>query len=153
MTFVETDGIIAIEAEHYAEAESGDGGKFEKIPEYGKTLSGMKAYPCDRTFAENEGPKLIYRIYVEEEGNYRILLYTAPANPLNQWDRVEFGLSVNGLNLIRIVECKDYLRQGENEIQIQAVKPGFLLEKLVIVKAEKKLPESYLGPEESYYIY
>ena len=35
MTFVETDGIIAIEAEHYAEAESGDGGKFEKIPEYG----------------------------------------------------------------------------------------------------------------------
>ena len=88
MTFVETDGIIAIEAEHYAEAESGDGGKFEKIPEYGKTLSGMKAYPCDRTFAENEGPKLIYRIYVEEEGNYRILLYTAPANPLNQWDRV-----------------------------------------------------------------
>lgn len=180
MTFVETDGIIAIEAEHYAEAESGDGGKFEKIPEYGKTLSGMKAYPCDRTFAENEGPKLIYRIYVEEEGNYRILLYTAPANPLNQWDRVEFGLSVNGretrqiplipehyisgepscqewcemvLNQIRIVECKDYLRQGENEIQIQAVKPGFLLEKLVIVKAEKKLPESYLGPEESYYIY
>lgn len=105
---------------------------------------------------------------------------TAPANPLNQWDRVEFGLSVNGretrqiplipehyisgepscqewcemvLNQIRIVECKDYLRQGENEIQIQAVKPGFLLEKLVIVKAEKKLPESYLGPEESYYIY
>lgn len=95
-------------------------------------------------------------------------------------DRVEFGLSVNGretrqiplipehyisgepscqewcemvLNQIRIVECKDYLRQGENEIQIQAVKPGFLLEKLVIVKAEKKLPESYLGPEESYYIY
>lgn len=39
------------------------------------------------------------------------------------------------------------------KIQIQAVKPGFLLEKLVIVKAEKKLPESYLGPEESYYIY
>lgn len=180
MTFVETDGVIAIEAEHYAEEKEGQGGRFVKLPEYGKTISGMKAYPCNQIFTDGEGPKLVYSVCTEAEGVYRMLFYTAPANPLAQWDRVEFSLQVNGqsmkqiplipenyisgepacpawcemvLNQIRIVEEEVYLNKGKNTIQIQAIKPGFVLEKIVFVRKEKVLPVSYLGPEESYYIH
>ena len=179
MTFMEADGITAMEAEHYAKAEEGKSGKFMKLPEYGKTVSGMKAYPCDRSFVDGDGPKLSYQLWVEKEGEYRIFFYTAPANPLAQWDRVEFGLLVNDekmqqiplipehyvsgepsckawssmvLDEIRIVEQKVHFKQGVNQIGIQAIKPGFVLEKLVVVREDRELPESYLGPEESYYI-
>ncbi|MGN0142957.1 MAG: glycosyl hydrolase 115 family protein [Roseburia sp.] len=180
MTFLEADGITTIEAEHYVKREEGDGGNFEKLSEYGKTRSGMKAYPCDRIFECGRGPSLTYRVSVEKEGDYRLLFYTAPANPLAQWDRVEFGLRVNGeevkqiplipegyvsgepscpawcemvLNQIRVVEQNAHLKQGLNCLQLQAIKPGFVLEKIVIVREEKELPVSYLGPEESYYIH
>lgn len=179
MTFVETDGVAAVEAEHYAKAEEGDGARFVRLPEYGKTVSAMKAYPCDRSFENGNGPKLTYRICVEKEGSYRLLLYTAPANPLAQWDRVEFGLRINEqqmqqiplipenyisgepacpawcemvLDQIRVAEQRVYLKQGVNCLQIQAIKPGFVLEKIVTVREDKELPISYLGPEESYYI-
>jgi hypothetical protein len=179
MTFIETDGMISMEAEHFAENIGTKAGAFCILPEYGKTRSGVKAYPCNRSFKKTEAPHLEYRIRVEREGDYEISLYTAPANPFTQWERMEFGLAVNGeemreiplipedyrsgepscaawcemvLNQIRIVKQSAHLQQGDNSLRIYALKPGFILEKIVLVRSDKKLPDSYLGPEESYYV-
>lgn len=177
MTFLETDGIVSIEAAHYADKEDTSAGAFTELPEYGKTLSGMKVLPCDRSFSLDNGPKLLYRIFVKEAGDYRVMLYTAPANPMTPWDRMEFGFCVNEeamhriplipegyvsgdpdcpawcemvLNQIRITSVPAVLHKGYNELYLQALKPGFLLEKIVVVRSGKELPDSYLGPEESF---
>ena len=44
------------------------------------------------------------------------------------------------------------LQAGVNEIWILGETPGFLLEKLTAVREGKELPNSYLGPEETYRI-
>lgn len=48
--FYETDGMLSVEAEHFICNEKADAGAFYVLPEYGKTLSGVKAYPQTKTF-------------------------------------------------------------------------------------------------------
>ena len=43
-----------------------------------------------------QAPKLTYQIYVREEGEYEMICYTAPANPVCQGGSVYFGCAVNG---------------------------------------------------------
>ena len=55
------------------------------------------------------------------------------------------------LEQIRRVECEVSLQAGENTLEIFALSPGFLLEKLVLVREGKMLRTSYLGPMQSFY--
>ena len=175
--FYETDGMLSVEAEHFICNEKADAGAFYVLPEYGKTLSGVKAYPQTKTFFEmaeqiRQAPKLTYQIYVREAGEYEMICYTAPANPVCQGGSVYFGCAVNGnapqkiemipdgyrsgepscaewakmvVDQIRVVRVQVTLQSGENEIGIYAGTPGFLLEKLTFVRKGKHLPESGLG--------
>ncbi len=178
-TFVEYDGIVSIEAEHYAENRESMTGYFVRIPEYGRTLSGVKAFPVTHTFAAGDAPKLTYRIWANHPGNYRLLVYAAPVNPHEAGKDVTCLVTVNEsesmrlslipenynagepscpswcemvLNQIRVVETQTALRQGLNTIRVEAAEPGFILEKIVMVREGQNLPETYLGPEETYYI-
>ena len=38
MTFIEANGYVSIEAEHFARNAAVDGIKWERIPDYGRTL-------------------------------------------------------------------------------------------------------------------
>ena len=60
MTFVERDGIVSMEAEHFAANESKDGKEWKCLKEYGKTLSSMKVYHSMGTNFDKpgEGPSL-----------------------------------------------------------------------------------------------
>lgn len=49
MTFIERDGIVSMEAEHFAANESKDGKEWKCLKEYGKTLSSMKVYRWEQT--------------------------------------------------------------------------------------------------------
>ena len=179
--FYETDGMLSVEAEHFICNEKADAGAFYVLPEYGKTLSGVKAYPQTKTFFEmaeqiRQAPKLTYQIYVREAGEYEMICYTAPANPVCQGGSVYFGCAVNGnapqkiemipdgyrsgepscaewakmvVDQIRVVRVQVTLQSGENEIGIYAGTPGFLLEKLTFVRKGKHLPESGLGLPET----
>ena len=112
-----------------------------------------------------QAPKLTYQIYVREAGEYEMICYTAPANPVCQGGSVYFGCAVNG-NAPQKIEmipdgyrsgepsCAEWakkvtLQSGENEIGIYAGTPGFLLEKLTFVRKGKHLPESGLGLPET----
>lgn len=177
-TFVENGGVISIEAPHFAEKTETAAGTFEILPAYGKTADGVKAFPCNRWYQEEEAPKLRYRIWGKEAGTYRLYLYCAPVNPMYPGAKVCCGVETNGkrkqevslippdyragesscgewaqmvLEQIRRVECEVSLDAGENTLEISALSPGFLLEKLVLVREGKKLRTSYLGPIESFY--
>lgn len=183
MTFFEEDGLLSIEASHFAECVPGNKGAFAVLEGYGKTLAGVKAYPQTKTYFSGDGtdgvPYLVYRMWVKEAGEYDARFYTAPANPVRERGDVSFGYAVNDGEVkkvslipdgyragepscapwakmvcaqIRVTAEKITLQKGENRISIYAGTPGFILEKIVLVRAGKTLPVSYLGPQESYYI-
>lgn len=177
-TFLEADGLISIEAEHFVSSQPGDGGAFVVLPEYGKTLSGVKALPCDAAFTMNTAPGLEYAIWVHSEGEWTVLLYSAPANSLEGGKNLYFGIQVNEgekqaiallpedynagdpgcqawdtmvLDQIRVTKQKITLHSGVNTLHVFALDPGFTLEKIVLVRDSSKLLPSYLGPQETYF--
>jgi len=107
MTFLENNGVITIEANHFCEKKDAPNGGFIELKNYGrsgyaaktanavkaagvspesgaqKTAGGMKVYPTTLDFAENdEKPTLTYRYSVEEAGEYTVEIWTTPTNPL-----------------------------------------------------------------------
>lgn len=178
MTFYEKDGIVAMAAGHFAEMENGKTGQWLELTGYGKTGYGLKAIPVTEQFSRGEGPSVLYQVMVEQEGSYQLEVWSAPSNPLTEGGRLCFGLKVNQgevmqvpsvpegyiggepedeywsegvLNQIHKTPVTVSLHKGINKIQIFAADAGFVLEELLLYREDVKLPESYLGPVESWY--
>lgn len=179
MTFMESQGYTAIEAEHFAKSEAAGEAKWCLLEGYGRTLSGLKVYPTTQSFKLGEAaPTLMYRVWVEKEGQYTLEVQAAPSNPLRKKSSLGYGLKVNDgkwkkvemvgedfaagdwndqnwctqvLENINRSYAVLHLQQGLNEIYIQAMDAGVVLERLVICPEGKRIPSKYLGPEESYH--
>lgn len=181
-TFVETNGYISIEAEHYtvnkeATNQQGDVNKFKVLEGYGKTLSAVKAFPTTEYFTiEKDAPYLEYQFVVEKAGSYEVQLYMQPSNPVTKDNTLFCGIQTNedDINIVNVlpegyrVEGEDWAegvldnihtycnrikcKAGLNTLRIYAVSPGFVLEKLVIYPEGKRPENSYLGPKETYYV-
>ncbi len=182
MTFVDTNGYISIEAEHYslhkeAAGKQGEVHKFEVLEGYGKTLSAMKAFPTTAYFTPGvDAPYLEYRFVVNQAGSYEVELYMQPSNPVTTENTLFYGLQTNEdeINLVNPISEGYYVgndtwannvldnirrhsskincKEGLNTLRVYAVNPGFVLEKLVIYPEGKRPAESYLGPTETYYV-
>lgn len=176
-TFVEYDGYVAIEAPHYTRSREGKGAKWQTIEKFGKTVGGMKVFPVTAQFArDDEAPTLEYQVYVKEAGEYELILYTAPSNPVIYKGKMCVAISVNegAYEALNTIPDEGYipwlsddwaagvleqihrqtreisLKQGENLLTIKAMDPAVVLEKIVLVKKGSLCPASYLGPVESY---
>lgn len=182
MTFVQTNGYISIEAEHYflnkeVTNQQGQLNKFELLQGYGKTLSAMKAFPTTEYFtAGKDAPYLEYHFAVQEAGAYELELYRQPSNPVTKDGTIFCGIQANqdDINIVNTLPegyrvddhswaegvlsnihkhiSKINCQAGVNTLRIYAVSPGLVLEKLVIYPEGKKPAESYLGPTETYYV-
>lgn len=181
-TFIDTNGYISIEAEHYyankeAAVNQEEAARFELLEGYGKTLSAMKAFPTTVYFTPGkDAPYLEYRFVVNQAGSYEVELYMQPSNPVSTENTLFYGVQTNEdeINLINPIPEGYYVgdgtwaknvldnirrhsskiscKEGLNTLRIYAVSPGFVLEKLVIYPEGKKPAESYLGPTETYYV-
>lgn len=178
MTFLEANGYIAMEAEHYFLNKDIKGIGFHKLNHYGRTISAMKVLPplqSDFTL-DKERPYLEYCFMAEQEGKYKIDFYLSPSNPPYLDKKLFFGFQINGgeqvienvvgsdftflcnewvsavRNNIRIYHSSVACNKGENHLRIYAVSPSLVIEKIVLYPEGSKLPESYLGPKESYYV-
>lgn len=182
MTFVETNGYISIEAEHYflnkeATNQQGDVHRFQVLEGYGKTLSALKAFPTTEYFTVGkDAPYLEYHFVVQEAGVYELELYMQPSNPVATDYTLFCGIQANedDINIVNVlpegyrVDDQNWAvgvldnihkhsscincNEGLNTLRIYAVSPGFVLEKLVIYPEGKKPANSYLGPTETYYV-
>jgi len=167
--------ITAIPAGNYYELRKSAEGEFREIEDFGRLLPGeegsaLKAYPQDKNFSE--GPKAEYRIKTPVAGKYRFIIYTAPSNPSATDNMISCMLSVNDCENIRLntvaegyvggegscrawnigvienvrkTEVEIDLKKGINNIIFEPLKPGFVLEKLVISRSDVNLPECRLG--------
>ena len=149
---------------------------FRIIPDYSRSMDAIKAYPQDEVFGVKKAPYLEYKISVPKAGKYDVTLYTNPSNPFSREPSILVGISINGgkvkkmnmipegfavgdgnpywsqgvLDNVRKTVVTVDLNEGVNELNIHAINPNLVLEKIVICEEGVKIPESYLGPKPTY---
>ncbi|MCH5264273.1 MAG: glycosyl hydrolase 115 family protein [Lachnospiraceae bacterium] len=97
MTFVERDGVTAMEAGHYAADWEQDGYQWCHLEEYGKTVSSLKIYPLDHNFDDiGIAPAVEYRVFIREGGDYTLRVITAPTNNLEDGRNMRYAVSFDG---------------------------------------------------------
>ena len=178
-TFLPMNGVVTMNADHFADKTDTVRGAFKTIQGYGRYGVGAKVFPSTADFAETEErPKLTYRFWVESEGDYRVELLAAPTNsPVNGRPlRVTVDNALGEQQTLTLVEhdflagdnrdprwCKGVLDQirtvstvmhfksGVQQLTVGALEAGLVLERIRIYRASETLPVSYLGPDESWY--
>lgn len=177
MTFNEAQGVVSIEAEHAAVKKANNGVEWKVIENYGRTLSSVKMFPTTVSFEKPEdAPYLEYRFILKEDSVYTLTTYTAPTNNLSDRSRLRYAVAFDGgeavtadalpaefmagsyandiwcnavLENIHITTTEHKLTKGLHTLRFFGMDAGLVLQKLVLSKG--KLPESYFGPEESFY--
>lgn len=175
--FVESDGYVCMESEHFAQNIKTEGAEFKVLKPYGRSGSAVKVFPTTSDLLKTENrPYVEYHFQIQETGEYDLSFILAPTTPVTFKNEQFIGYSVNGggirvLNTVRqpevpfflspqwekeakenvkTVEDKVLCTAGVNTLRFYAMSPGIVLEKILLVRSGIKLPESYLGPVESY---
>jgi len=171
--FVEGDGYVSIEAEHYTRKVDAGAARWERIPDYGQTLSAMSIFPvtAPSVTSLSESPCLEYQMYLFNPGQVEVEAILAPTLNFVPGRGLRFALSfddqpprtmdalANNSQTDWETSVKDNVRKlrttyklagtGVHTLKVWMVDPGVVLEKLVVDLGG--LQPSYLGPPESYH--
>jgi hypothetical protein len=170
--FVESAGYVSIEAEHYTRKVDAGSIRWDKVPDYGRTLSGMTIFPVMAASAlpPQNSPSLEYQMYLFDSGSVSVGAFVAPTLNFvpgrglryavsfdDQPPQVVDILAQNSLkdweesvkDSVRISKSTHTLdKPGSHTLKFWMVDPGVVLEKVVVDLGGLK--PSYLGPPESY---
>jgi len=176
--FVEADGYVAMEADHFSDRQFVGNNGFEIISPYGRTDHAIKAYPVTKDYYdEKERPWVAYDFYVHQEGRYQVRFYLAATTPVVYERKQYIGFSTNEGDIqivntvkeedkqfflseqwmreahdqIKITDSVIQCKEGNNRLYFYAMSPAIVLERIVIWKEGTLVPDSYLGPRESFY--
>lgn len=175
--FLESDGYIAIEASHFCRKKDVDNGAFRILSPYGRTGSAIKVFPCTIDFRnQEERPYVEYYFETKQTGLYKLWFYLAPSTPV-VFEREQYiGYSVNSgpvvirntverldipfflseqwkreaMDNIKMVRQEVLCNKGINILRFYGMSPAIVLERIVLSGENIELPQSYLGPKESY---
>ena len=176
--FIEANGYISIEAEHYTKKVDAGKIRWEKIEDYGRTLSAMTIFPVTAKSVTpgRSSPHLEYKMYlfnprdIELEAIFAPTLNFVPGQALryavsfdNQppqiieiasedylvhWKNRQWNESVID-SVCKIKSTHTISKAGYHTLKIWMVDPGVVLQKIIIDTGGLK--PSYLGPPESYH--
>jgi len=174
--FVESGGLIAIEAEHFSKNKEEGDRKWIKIDDYGLTLSGMRATsPANIPAAtpKLDAPCLEYPVYLFSKGTVEISMVTSPLLNFIPNKDIKFAVSLDDEELQYVTNVPndykinspewskavlDQSRQskisinvpqsGYHTLKVWMIDSGVVLQKIIINTGGLK--SSYLGPDESY---
>lgn len=175
-TFVEVDGYVSIEAEHFAEAEdrNGIGWRVEKY--LGRKGDAVKLYPDRAASVEHPGKGtsayVSYPVWFDSTGCFQADIYRIPT--LNERGRMRLAVGVDGQEPYVLEGTNAYVndsdasdswgkgvyenteiltarirvdKPGKHMLHIYHMDSGMILDKIVVYTGGKK--ESYFGPVES----
>jgi hypothetical protein len=172
--FIESNGYISIEAEHFSSVIGSESIKWQVIPDLGRTVSGIRAIPVTESVQNpgNESPHIEYKIYVFNSGEIKVNAYLSPTLDFSFKGGLNYAVSIDNeapqiINMHsgysentwerwvadNINISKSILKienPGEHILKFWLVDPGVVLQKIVIATGES-IPASYLGPPESFY--
>jgi hypothetical protein len=169
---VETQGVVAIEAEHYSRALAPSGRQWLRIPGYGRTLSGMTALPvAAEALKVADGMRLEYEVNLFSAGELKVQAVLGPTLKFQPGEGFRYAVSIDDdapqvVNVhadgserhwSRIVSdgvaqfttTHRVTRPGRHTVTFWALDPGLVLQRLVVDAGG--LRPSYLGPPESPY--
>lgn len=169
--FVESNGFVSIDAEHFSRNIPASNVKWEVIPGLGRTLSGMKPFPVT---AKPQVPVqgsacLEYDMYLFQAGKVDVSLYLSPTLNYFNDGGTELAVSFNNQapvilnmnknnkeriwegwvsnNINQVISEHHIDNPGKNTLKIWMVDPGVVLQKIVVRTGKEK--PSYLGEPES----
>ena len=167
--FVEDNGVVSIEAEHFASRTSGGAATWERLPGYGETLSAMTVFPALANSATSPTTCLNYEVYLFGSGKEDLQAILAPTAAFMPGHGLRYSVALDAQPPVIVDAWADYKqkdweqavsdgvhkvntplevdRAGAHTLHFCMVDPGVVLEKLVISRG-KQIP-FYLGPPES----
>jgi hypothetical protein len=174
---VEGDGYVSIEAEHYTAVTQAGLNQWQMLPNYGHTLSGMRATaPADaQCMPGKDSPCLEYKMYLFTTGKVEVEAIVGPTLNFIPGRALRYAVSFddepprtvtivpadfdakNGNrnwedavlnNCRRLKSTHTVERPGYHTLKIWMVDPAVVLEKLVVNTGGVR--PSYLGPPESF---
>ncbi len=176
--FVEGNGYVSIEPEHYSKGTEAGEKRWTRIEDYGRTLSGMRAEtPVDSPSATpgKDSPCLEYRMYLFNEGAAEVTAITAPTLNFVPDRGVRYAVSFDdeAPQIVTLVpqgyqarngnpgweksvadnahygRSKHIIAQpGYHTLKVWMIDPAVVLQKLLVDLGGLK--PSYLGPPESF---
>ena len=177
--FVEGEGFVSIEPEHFTKNTDAGANRWIKIPDYGRTLSGMRAIqPVDAPSATpgKDSPCLEYKMYLSSTGAVDVATITSPTLNFVPGRGLRLAVSfddetpqvitlvpadykaqngnhdwekVVGDNARTVHSTRTLEKPGYHTLKYWMVDPGVVLQKIVVDCGGVK--PSYLGPPESYH--
>lgn len=175
--FVEGDGYVAMEGEHFTRAIATAPLAWLRIPGLGRTLSGMTITPVTTESLAVQpgaarGARLEYRAYLATAGPLRLRSYISPSlNFTGRREGLRFAVSIDdetpqvvnvladssdraweasvAANIRILTTTHEIAEAGWHVVKFWAVDPGVVLQRLVVESRE--LPPSRLGPPESFH--
>lgn len=169
-TFIEKDGYVSIEAEDYLHAVNSTHTRWEVIPYFGKTKSGVTIFPQNVYPAEDEELYLEYGIEFESTGEFEVQLYLAPTLNYNENKGLRYAISFDGEipqiinfnghykgeldrwqaeHIIKSTSKHTISQSGTHTLRFSVLDPGIVLQKIVVDTGGLK--PTYLGPPASDY--
>jgi hypothetical protein len=173
-TFIEGNGYISIEAEHYTKSVNSSLVRWDVIPGLGRTSSSITTFPVTaKSEALNAtSPYLEYGIYLQDSGSVKVNLYLSPTLNFHNTQGLRFAVSFDNQppqivnlhedqslqawerwvsdNVILKTSTHVLQRSGYHTLKFWRIDAGVVLQKLVVETKETK--PSYLGPPESYFM-
>ncbi|MGX7829523.1 glycosyl hydrolase 115 family protein [Actinokineospora sp. 24-640] len=175
--FVEANGYVSMEAEHYSRAVNANGVRWVRIEDIGRTGAGMEPFPvrADRQTPGGGSPRLEYEMTLTTAGPVRVLAYLSPRNNVFDTDGLKYAVSVDGqapqtVNITTATGANDTTmnkqwerntsdnvnltatthvidRPGRHVLKFWMVDPTVVVQKIVVDTGGVR--PSYLGPPES----
>ena len=165
-TFVEKDGYVSIEAEHFTRSAE-DGASWVVIPNMGRTLSTVTTGP--NTATPGEGMYLEYDFETTSYGQFEITTIFGSTLNFNNYAGMSYAASIDGMQEVTVNINEDYrgelaglqtyhviekktthnvMSPGRHTLRIRLLDPAMCLQKIVI-SCDGGLKKSLLGPEET----
>jgi hypothetical protein len=171
--FVENNGYVSIEAEHYTRSVDAAPIRWLRIPDLGRTGSAMTVMPVTtpRQTPGGASPHLAYDTHLFDAGDVTVQVYVSPTLDYNAVQGLRYGISFDDeppqiVNIHADTSLQAWERwvsdnaitatsqhridgPGDHVLKFWLVDPGVVLQKIVVDAGGVR--PSYLGPPESFY--
>jgi beta-xylosidase len=172
--FVETGGLVSIDAEHFSRELGRGPVSWLRVPDLGKAASGITPMPATSPSATPGGasPRLEYDMFLFDSGTVQVHAYVSPTlnfsasatgpryavsfddqppQIVNIWPDTMQRTWERAVadNILEPVSAHVLVRAGRHTLKFWMVDPGVVLQRLVV--SARPLPRTYLGPPESFY--